>query len=453
MRAEPFSISDAERLLAHPDTPAAYVAWTEVLPLTGSLDREHLGNALAWSHRTATRTLGASRPVFAQALAGASDELIDAWMRSLGTMPVDVFLDNAVPFLRNLATVGPRETPSWIAAFLDAAGHETSFAPPPAPRRPVPSAPDSVILEITRSCNFACTMCSSRTGGFLPERTMTLDTFGDLVRVLGASARALRINGYGETAIVPDLPRYLSCLDEFGFTGLREIITNLSAPTGVYEDILSRGFVLLASWDAARREAFERIRIGADYGAMESRLRTLGGLVRSCPERLGLLCTVQAENLGEVVPVVEMAADVGAGLVILNMVKLPGADEWMAAHYERICETFLAADAVALHRGVTLRIPDHVGGRSLRSTQVHRSSGTYCDRPWRELLVRWDTEATVCNMFHPWSYGLLVPPGPSRDLPTRFRRLWDGPNAQAMRRHINRVPAHPYCRDCYYLYG
>lgn len=453
MPAEPFSLADASRVLAHPDTPAAYVDWNEVLPLTGAADRTHLGNVLGWSHRTSKTPLGASRAVFARALGVADEDLVDAWMASLAATPVEDFVDHHVPFLRNVASVDRADAASWLAAFLDAAGRAAAVTAPTGMRRSPPARPDSVILEITRSCNFACSMCSSRTGGYLLERTMPLPVFGELVRVLGPGAKSLRINGYGETTLVPGLGGYLACLDAFGFTGLREIITNLSAPTGVYEDLLARGFVVLASWDAASAETFERIRVGADYAALETRLRALGARAAAEPERLGLLCTVQEANLGEVVPVVELAADAGAGLVIFNMVKEPDGSPWMDARHGEIAATFAAADESARRRGVTVRIPDHVGSQPLRLAQSRRSSATYCDRPWREILVRWDTEATVCNMFHPWSYGLLVPPGPARDLPARFRRIWNGPNAATIRRHINRATAHPYCRNCYFLYA
>ena len=71
---------------------------------------------------------------------------------------------------------------------------------------------------------------------------------------------------------------------------------------------------------------------------------------------------------------------------------------------------------------------------------------------WREVLVRWDTEVTVCNMFNPFSYGVLRQPGVERDVPSRFRRLWHGPNARLFRSMINTDTTHPYCRDCYFLY-
>lgn len=451
MHAEPFSLADAERLLDHPDTPAAYLEWREVLPLTGEQDRTHLGNLLGWSHRAARRPLGSSRALFEQAL-GAGDDVVDRWMERLAQTPAEDLTDHFVPFLRNVAAFPSGTRDRVVAAFLDAVERPTRPDEQPLPGRKLHRAgPDAVIVEITRSCNFACTMCSSRTGGFLPERTMPLPVFGEVVRVLGPGARSLRVNGYGETTLVPDLPRYLDCLDEFGFTGLREIITNLSAPAPVYADLYARGFVLLVSWDATTAATFEPIRVGARFDEQLSTLRTLGGLARGQPERLGLLATIQEANLSEIEPLVRQAAEVGAGLVIFNMVNEADGSPWMEARREEVVERFAAADRLAGELGITLRIPDHVGGQRLRLRQTRRSSATFCDRPWRELLVRWDTEVSVCNMFNPFSYGLLRPPGPPRDVPTRFERLWNGPNAALFRLLINREP-HPYCEDCYFLY-
>ncbi len=451
MPAEPFLLADAERALDHPDTPAAYLEWREVLPLTGEQDRTHLGNLLGWSHRAARRPLGSSRAVFEHAV-GAGDDTLDRWMERLAVTPAEDFIDHFVPFLRNVSTFPPDARDRIVATFLDAA--EGPFVPEHQPmpgRKLYRPSPDAVIVELTQSCNFACTMCSSRTGGFVPERTMPLPVFGEVVRVLSPGARSLRVNGYGETTLVPDLSRYLDCLDEFGFSGLREIITNLSAPAPAYADLFARGFVILASWDATSAATFERIRVGARFDDQLATLRALGRVARVQPERLGLLATIQEANLAEIEPLVRQAAEVGAGLLIYNMVNEADGSPWMEKRQVEIVERFAAADRLAGELGVTLRIPDHVGKNRLRLSQTRRSSATFCDRPWRELLVRWDTEVSVCNMFNPFSYGLLRPPGPPRDMPTRQGRLWNGPNAALFRTIINREP-HPYCDGCYFLY-
>jgi MoaA/NifB/PqqE/SkfB family radical SAM enzyme len=452
MRAEPFSLDDTKRVQAHPDSPAAYVEWVEFLALTGLEDRTHLGNVLGWSGAAARTPLGASRATFRRALPELDEDLMDRWMCSLAATPVEDFIDHHVPFLRNASTMtGDGVLDRAVAAFLDI------YLQPNGRPHPLPKlereAPDSVILEITRSCNFACTMCSSRTAGFLPDRTMTLPVFGEMVRVLAPGARSLRINGYGETTLVPNLPEYLDCLDEFRFGGVREIITNLSAEAAVYEDLYARGFVILASWDATSSALFERIRVGARFEGLKESLVRVGRCARGQPERLGLLATIQECNADEIVPLVHLAAQVGAGLIIYNMVKEPNGSPWMDERFDELRERFDEAGRTAAQVGVALRIPDHIGTHRLRLPTSHRSSATFCDRPWRELLVRYDTEATVCNMFNPYSYGVLSPPGPPRDVPHRFGRLWNGPNARLFRELINTDDSHPYCRGCYFLHG
>jgi hypothetical protein len=198
---------------------------------------------------------------------------------------------------------------------------------------------------------------------------------------------------------------------------------------------------------------FEAIRVGARYDDLRRRLSSLGRAAREQPERLALLCTVQESNLDEVVPVVRLASEVGAGLVIFNMVKEADGSPWMDARFDEIRTRLAAADNLAAQLSVRVRLPDHIGRQRLRLPQTHRSSGTFCDRPWRELLVRWDTELTVCNMFNPFSYGMLRPPGPGRDVPARLRRLWTGPNARLFRALINSPTPHPYCKDCYFLHA
>ncbi len=454
MRAEPFSLLDAARVIEHPDTPIAYVDWAEILPLAGRDDRTHLGDLLGWSVQGARTPLGASRHVFERALPGLDEDVLDEWMASLATTTAEGFLDHHVPFLRNVTAMVPAlPVDRVVRTYLDAWLHPGRGRPLPVLDRKLHrEMPESVILEITKSCDFACVMCSSRTGGFLPERTMAPAFFRELVRLFGADAKRIRVNGYGETTIVPDLARYLDALDEIAFAGMREVITNLSGPDDVCEDLFRRGFVMLVSWDATSQELFERIRVGARYTEMLERLRKLGRAAKAQPERLGLLCTIQEANLGEIVSLVRLAADVGAGIVIFNMVKEAGRATWMEDRFEEIRVLFDEASAEAAHVGLTLRIPDHIGRRRLRQREVRRSSATFCDRPWREVLVRWDGELDVCNMFNPFSYGALLPPGAPREVASRFQRLWDGPNAKLFRGIVNTEEPHPYCRECYFLY-
>jgi MoaA/NifB/PqqE/SkfB family radical SAM enzyme len=450
--SDPFTLDDAERVLSHPDTPAAYLSWDELLPLTGQADREHLGNLLEWSYPATQKPLGASRDIFRRAFDQPAGETLDDWMMSLADTPAEDFVDHHVPFLRNVAAFHEtHEVDELVGRYLE---HYRDPEPRGvASEQLYRAAPDTVHIEITRSCNFACGMCSSRTGGFLPERTMPLEVFGEMVRVLGSGADSLRINGYGETTIVPELDEYLDCLDEFGFDGIREIITNLSAPLSVYESLVERGFVIMASWDSTRADRFERLRCGADFDRMSSTLRQVGEAVSSEPERLLLLSTIQEANLEEIEELVEYANDVGAGGIIFNMVNEEDGSPWALERFDELTERFTRALELGESYGLRVDVPDHINGRRTNIRHARRSSETFCDRPWRELMVRWDTELTVCNMFNPFSYGLLQRPGPPQDVPTRLEKLWNGPNAGLFRSIINTEKRHPYCEDCYYLHS
>lgn len=435
-------LSLSARVIEHPDTPAAYVEWQEILPLIGNRDRDHVNSQLAWSPSGEKEPLGCSRRLFSKILQDPDSSTLQRWMSSLAQTPIRDFMDFHIPWLRNVHMLDmPHATEEWLNLYQKSPSTESRG-----------SMPDSVIIEITRSCNFACTMCSSRTGGYRPEYTMPLEEFGEIVRVLSPSARSLRINGYGESTLVPDFSNYISCLDFFSYHGLREVITNLSAPIDRYYELFDKGFIVIVSWDAADPELFGRVRVGSDYPRMLETLTALGAHASAAKERLVLLCTIQESNLSQIEAVARLAASVGAGLLIYNMVKEEKGSPWMNQRIEELVQAFGRAAAVCNENGVGVRIPDHAAQKPISLSQANRSSGTRCNRPWREIMVGWDTELTVCNMFNPYSYGILRPSGQSCETQERFQRLWSGPNAQFFRGVINSERPHPYCQECYFLY-
>ena len=469
--------ASTEQQIGHRECrPASLFTWDEVLPLVGGADRKFLTDLMTKCGVTLRDGVGSSDRLFRLASRSHDQGVLHQWMKLLSDCDLGQFLDHVVPFLRNISGFHygerkrsllamfdeiwhrpPDESPSRIDRILGMFDEIWHRPPDESPsridRKLGMEFPASVMLEITQSCNFACRMCSSRTGGFLAHRTMPVEAFDEFVRVFAPYAKVLRINGYGETSIVPGLARYLDCLDHHHYSESREIITNLSANDAVYLDLHARGFTQLVSWDAASQAVFEHIRVGARYDELLPRLRKLGKAVRPHPERLGLLMTVQERNLPQVVPVTRLAVEVGAGLVIFNMIKEEKGSPWMEKRFQEIRRIFSEAQSMAAAAGLIVSIPDHVGSQRLRTPQVKRTSGSFCDRPWRELFIRYDGEAQVCNMFNPFSYGQLTPPGAKQGVEQRFHILWSGPNARLFRRLINSEHPHPYCKECYYLYG
>ena len=436
----PFSAADSRRVREHPDTPAAYVRWREIFPLLNRRYATAVGNRLGWSLREADRPIAASTDILRTWLAGNDAESLDQFLLHLAEAPILQFLDGALPFLVSLA-----DTPdhaigsSWTRAFLS----------PANPNQP--SWPESLLVELTQSCNFACIMCSCRTDGFRPDKTMPLPVFGELMRQFAPHIKSLRLNGYGESTVIPNLNAYLDCLHEFHFQGAGEIITNLSGPLHLYRRMAEERFAMIVSWDATSAPLQETIRNGANFPRQQETLASLGRLVRQTPEQLVLLCTVQEQNLEEVPKMPEFAARHGAGLVLFNMVKEADGSPWMDRRFEEIASLFSQAQQRASAAGVQVRIPDHIGNTPLALAGTRRTSAHGCDRPWKELLIRYDLEAQPCNMFHPWSYGLLQLGDWQLDMQSRFRSVWSGRSANTYRAHVNRQPRHPYCANCYWM--
>lgn len=435
-------ITDAARILEHGDTPAAYTEWREYLPLLGQRDTDYILQELTFSGFAASEPLGCARRRFSRMLLDPNDALLDRWMQSLARTPADDFRDFHIPWLRNLKQL---RNPEHTASFLDC--YEAGLARPSSVR-----PPESLIVELTRSCNYACGMCSSRTNGYRQEFTMPLDEFGEYIRVLGPTARTLRINGYGETTVIPNLPNYVACLDHFKYAGQREIITNLSGPEDCYEMLSRSGFFIFGSWDGHTAEIFESLRAGADFGVVNQNLRKLASALRSEPYKLNLIFTVQRANLQSILPVCRMALELEIGLVLFNMVNEEGGSRWMEERADEIRGIFTEAAKLAEGTRTSLRFPDHIGSAKYADRRASRTSGTRCDRPWREALINFDGEMTCCNMFNPFSYGMVRHPNLHLDTAQRFTRLWNGPNASFFRKSINLSRPHPYCQGCYFLY-
>lgn len=443
----PFDKRDIERVVLHPETPSSYVEWREILPFINVERRPYFGNLLSWSYPLSRKTIGASRAIFKKIFKGIGEDELDDWMFSLSETPINDFIDHHIPFLQNITELVQSYPANEIIAKYLEAYNESKLGTQI-------DLPSNVLIETTKSCNFSCSMCSSRTKGFKQDRTLALEDFGEIIHVLGPHAKTIRINGYGETTIIPDIVQYLDCLDEFNFNGIREVITNFSAPLNVYKELVKRNFLIIVSWDATEPPLFESIRHGADYLKMYDNLKVIGRELAEEPERLVILSTIQKKNIKEIVPIAKLASNVGVGMVIYNMVKEDDGSPWMNEKYDEIRENFSIAEEIASKLGIKLKIPDHIGSKLVGQLLTTQTSMTFCNRPYSEILIHWDTELTVCNMFNPYSYGTLkhsILPPEKQNMEKRFRILWNGPNAKLFRSIINKQTVVPYCKQCYFM--
>ncbi|MEQ1735939.1 MAG: SPASM domain-containing protein [Rhodoglobus sp.] len=304
--------------------------------------------------------------------------------------------------------------------------------------------PERLILELANTCNLDCPMCRIGEFGVDATRFMARELFDRCAADLFPRVREVRLNGLGEATLVP---WFEHCIDRVRDAGLHgELITNLTCAEATMRRLVEARFVVLTSWDAATPALFEKLRRPAVWQEQRARLQTLAALAARArtSDHLHLLFTLQRANVAELPGVVELAADVGVPNVLVNVVKLRD-ERWVERARPDILRSIEVARELAHARGIALTLPDHVGELSLHGAGVLPTSARGCDRPHKEVVVRWNGELTVCNMFNPYAYGHLERHG--------FDRSWNGSLAQAFRRLVDGPDPHPYCEGCYYVHG
>jgi radical SAM protein with 4Fe4S-binding SPASM domain len=361
----------------------------------------------------------------AAALRSFLDDQDDKWLRAHG-LPFALALDA-------FARCQPSAAASMLGSVLadDAVGR--------APRLPA-----KVIVEVTGSCNLDCVMCGIGRDGYQPERTMSLERFRRVAAELLPNAEVVRLNGLGESTIIPDFRRYLAALD--GRACRLELVTNLThQDDALWTELVDRRCLLLVSCDAATPAAYEATRRGAKFDDFVRNLHLVAGAASRVGRRSDVQCifTLMAHNIEELPGTVALMAAAGAGGVVVNVVKEDAPGPWLRDRRPAILEAFRAAQRKAADANVALRLPDHLGVEPVRELPTSRSSWRDCPVAWQEVVVRYDGDLTPCNMMNPYLYGNVF------EAP--FAESWNGPTARLFRLGLSCGHRHPYCEGCYYL--
>jgi MoaA/NifB/PqqE/SkfB family radical SAM enzyme len=302
--------------------------------------------------------------------------------------------------------------------------------------------PERFIVEIANTCNLDCPMCRIGKEGVDLRRVMSLDDFRRIAAELFPRTREVRLNGLGESTIVPNFGAYLDVLAAYDVSV--ELITNGTGDRATYRRMVDSGATLLFSWDAATLVPFERLRRPARWDSCVATLASLAEHARSVgrSDQLHLLFTLQPANIGELAMLVDRAAEWGVPNLVVNLAKLADR-QWMTTRSVEIIREFTGADEAAQRCGVRLFLPDQLAGQTIALASACRTSAVGCDRPWKEAVIRWDLDVQVCNMFNPYAYGNLALHS--------FERIWGGAFAQTFRAHVNGPDRHPYCDACAYI--
>ncbi len=302
--------------------------------------------------------------------------------------------------------------------------------------------PTRAIIELANTCNLDCPMCRVGQHGVNFNRVMPLATFRRIADEFFSDFTEVRLNGLGESTLIPDFDRYLDILASYPINV--ELITNGTGPERLYRRMVDSGATLLFSWDAATPELFATLRRPAALHDVRAIVQSVASHAAAAgrSQLLHLLFTLLPANIHELAAVVALAADMGIPTLVVNVAKLPD-DQWMERRADDCLQAFTDADDAATRCGVRLFLPDTFAQRAVSLPSASPTAATRCDRPWREIVIRWDLDVQVCNMFNPYTYGNL-----SR---APLRSIWEGAFADAFRQNFKGPACHPYCRGCAYI--
>jgi len=301
---------------------------------------------------------------------------------------------------------------------------------------------DKVLLELTNNCNLDCIMCGVGKNPYDTKKNFSLNLVKSLCNDVLRKVSLLRLNGLGESTILPNFLEYLELISSLPLQ--LEIVTNLTVKNQlVWQKLLDAKTNFLISCDSSKPKIYETIRRRASFSVFKHNLKLLADSI-SHPLQAQIIFTLMECNLNELQGVLELATDFGLGGVIVNVVKLEANNQmWIEKNFDQILQSFYQANNFAKNYGINLKLPDHLGNLKVDCEISNPSSKLECNNPWKEVYIRYNGDLTVCNMLNPYVYGNL-------NL-TSFEDIWNGINARMFRKLVNTPFKHPYCQDCYYL--
>ena len=337
------------------------------------------------------------------------------WIKNLENCNMDIFLEN------------------WCSKFIEIENNRKTV-------KKDKSFPKKILLELTNNCNLNCVMCGVGKNDYDPSKNFSLDLLDFLSKTVLFKADLIRLNGLGESTILPNFLDYLNILGQL--PAQLEIVTNLIVSNNIiWEKLIENKTNFLISCDSSSASLFESIRRGAKFYKFKKNLQYIGKNILN-PLQGQIIFTLMKCNIQELFSIVELAAEMGLGGVIVNVVK-ENDTNWMYQHYEKIKAQFQKSFQLAESNNIELKLPDHIGHLPINKRISNPSCQYDCNNPWEEIYIRYNGDLTVCNMLNPYIYGNCQN--------YSFEEIWNGVNAELFKTFVNTKYRHYYCKNCYYL--
>lgn len=358
-----------------------------------------------------------------------------------------------------------------------------------AGRPAVRNLPVWVNLVTTTACNLRCIMCAQGEG-MVPIVPMEEDVYQRVVHTLFPTAKTVQLTAVGEPLMSPNLPRILADLRRYDVR--LEIISNgtLMKERKILHDLVERAGTFTFSIDGARRETYNRIRLGAEFDQVIENIRRFNRLRLAMPRaarpRLTFNYVLMKSTIAEFPAFIDLAARFRADVVscfhLLDYVHGSGgeslsdmravANDYLRIALERAARHGLVVDhpapfvlteserdAFERPEG-PLPEPDarllagldedaagnEPGGADLARWDEHMpelAGQSRCHFLWRKTYIGPKGEVFTCCLANATEIGNI------RERP--FQMIWNGPTYTDMRARVYGERPHPQCQGCYVI--
>ena len=300
------------------------------------------------------------------------------------------------------------------------------------------SYPTTLDIILTKACNLRCTFCISY-GSIKGDRWMDFGLYERIARQLFPRAHSLFICSGGEPLM------YHRLRDALQLARQHRVFTTMASNGTLLDRSAAQWLAddqslheLCISFDGARKETLERIRLGANYDTILANLEYLTALKRQRGllfPRLSLRYVVMRSNAAELPEIFKLCARYGVYLVNIKYLDVANdleADESLFYHRRLAAEVFAEARRRAKEWGIRLKLPPLPD----QDNHPHR-----CLTPWEFCQI--DTDGSIRLCYRSWRQRLGF-------FDDGFESIWRGENYQKIRRTLEAdAPFYPYCQFCY----
>ncbi|TFG94262.1 MAG: radical SAM protein, partial [Calditrichales bacterium] len=248
-------------------------------------------------------------------------------------------------------------------------------------KRPVAwGNPAIVTVEPTNICNLHCPLCTTGAGDMhRPSGKMTLETFQQLITLLGPDIFFLLIYHQGEPYINPHFFSFIKLAKQQNIYVTTSTNGHYFTDDNIRQTIESGLDSMIISVDGANQDSYEKYRIG---GQLE---KVLDGSARLIAERnrlgkryprVSIQFLVMKHNNREIGEVKKIAARIGADRFLVKNIEVHSVEE---------AKVWLPDDPLLSRY--------HFDGKSI---VVNGNAKKSCPRPWMSTLVNWDGSLVPC---------------------------------------------------------